>query len=242
MYAKYGLRPGSWLLPPLCASCQTVLDHPGLCHTCWADLQLVEDPACPHCDLPLEHALMPCPECLRMKSERRRLHVRRIKACFRYQTVGRNLVLRLKHGDATNIAPTLARMMGRRLWNDLPAETLIIPVPLHPLRGWQRRYNQAGLLADHLAREKGFAVHHDLLLRWRKTANQGKFGRSQRFRNLQGAFHIRDPKALLPQQSVLLVDDVMTTGATLTACAASLKRAGALAVDALVLARVWRDS
>jgi ComF family protein len=165
----------------------------------------------------------------------------RAQAVFRYDTA-RDLVLRFKHADRTDYAPTFATWM-RRAGADLIAATdVIVPVPLHRWRLLKRRYNQAAVLANALARQCDIETLPNLLTRTRATPSQGAMisARARR-RNVLGAFTVYPAlKPRLKGKRVLLVDDVMTTGATLEACARALKRAGATEIFALTLARVVR--
>jgi ComF family protein len=156
---------------------------------------------------------------------------------FRYDDASRALVLRFKHGDRTGAVPHFARWMARAGAALLAEAEVIVPVPLHPWRLWRRRYNQAAMLALAVAREAEKSCVPDALARIRATPSQGRLGRGQRTRNVRGAFRLRRPEAVEGRR-VLLVDDVLTTGATVEECVRVLKRGGAADVDVLTLARV----
>ena len=146
-----------------------------------------------------------------------------------------------KTADKTYGAPTFAAMMGRAGEELLAEAALIVPVPLHRRRLFMRRYNQSALLAARLARRARATLAVDLLVRRRHTRLQGQLSADARRRNVQGAFEIRRKrKAMLDGKRVLLIDDVLTTGATVDECARVLRRGGATAVDVLTLARVVR--
>ena len=151
------------------------------------------------------------------------------------------MILAFKHADRTEAAPSFARWMRGAAAELLAEAEVIAPVPLHRWRLLHRRYNQAALLARELGRETGAAVIGDLLQRRRNTPSQGRLSAAQRRRNVAGAFSLT-PRHLarVAGRRVLLVDDVMTTGATAAACATVLRRAGARAVDVVTLARVFR--
>lgn len=158
---------------------------------------------------------------------------------FAYDAESRGPVLAFKHADRIDAAPAFVRMLIQAAGDLLADDPLIVPVPLHRSRLLMRRYNQAGVLANALAKQTGLACVPDLLVRRRRTPSQGGLGASARRRNVRGAFAVRDGRdSALRDRRVLLIDDVMTTGATVEACARPLLRAGARAVDVLTLARV----
>ena len=162
---------------------------------------------------------------------------------LRYDDSSRGLILAFKHADRTHAAPAFGRWMARAGAGLLAEGSVVVPVPLHWTRLFRRRYNQAALLALALAREAGLRAAPDLLIRRRATPSQGRLGAVARRRNVAGAFAVRPGRRnLIDGRRVLLVDDVFTTGATADACARALKRAGADAVDVLVLGRVVREA
>jgi ComF family protein len=225
------------LLPPRCLACDAAVDEPGrLCAACFARLSFVTPPVCHVCSLPFATAALDdevvCATCLKDRPA-----FRRARAVFVYRDAGRELVLKLKHADRTDAATHLARWLRRAGAELLASCDVIVPVPLHWRRLWLRTYNQAALLANALGRAAHVPVAPDALVRTRPTPAQGGLDRAQRRRNVLGAFAVRDP-ARVRGQTVLLLDDVMTTTATADACARALLRAGAAAVDVLVLARV----
>ena len=160
-----------------------------------------------------------------------------------YDDKSRRVVLPLKHGDRTDMARACGAWMARA-GADLVAEAdLVAPVPLHWRRLFIRRYNQAGLLARALARDAGATLAPDLLQRARWTGSQAGLKAKERRRNVRQAFDVPPRwQAKLEGRTVLLVDDVLTTGATVEACTRALKQAGAAHVDVLTLARVVRPA
>jgi ComF family protein len=165
----------------------------------------------------------------------------RARAVFVYDAESRSILLDFKHGDRTDFAPALARWMARAGSELLADADLIAPVPLHPRRLWSRRFNQAALLALAIGRQTGVAVRPDLMRRRRNTPSQGRLSPAGRRRNVTGAFALAPGhRTRVMGKRVLLIDDVMTTGATAEACAKLLLRSGAQAVDLLALARVVR--
>ncbi len=159
-----------------------------------------------------------------------------------YRGSGRRLVLGFKHGDRTELARPAARWMARAGRDLLAPGTLIVPVPLHWRRLFRRRYNQSALLARALAAQTKLEACPDILRRTRHTGTQEGRGRDQRFQNLDGAIAVHPRhRERLRDCKVLLIDDVLTSGATLAACADACLAAGAADVDVLALARVVKD-
>ncbi len=158
-----------------------------------------------------------------------------------YDGAGRRLTLALKHGDRVDLAKPMGRWMLRAAGPLARNADLIAPVPLHWTRLLKRRFNQSAELTREVADLAGRPVAPDLLRRTRKTATQDGRSREERHANMIGAFVVRDQwRERIADARVLLVDDVMTTGATLSACAEACRDAGAARVDALVFARVAR--
>src|SRR5262249_5149576 len=163
----------------------------------------------------------------------------RARAAVRYDEIARKLVHGLKYGDRLDLAPTMGAWMARA-GRDLPAgaETLV-PVPLHWRRQWARRFNQSALLAHIIANAGGRMVAHRALKRVKATPQQVGLDKSERAQNVQGAFRVPAAgRAEVAGRRLLLIDDVLTSGATVNACARALLRAGATCVDVLVFARV----
>jgi ComF family protein len=224
-------------------ACRTRLSDPhSLCASCWSAISFIDGPACARCGMPFD--IDPGGDTICGPCHAKPHDFDRAVALFRYDDASKPLILTFKHGDRLDQAPAFARWLersGRRL---LAGTDLIVPVPLHRSRLWKRRYNQAAVLAEGIARL--CARPHDPLVleRKRRTASQGEMPSAKaRRRNVLGAFRVRPAKVeRVKARSILLVDDVFTTGATLDACARALKRAGAAQVDALTLARVVKAS
>ncbi|MFQ5783752.1 MAG: ComF family protein [Alphaproteobacteria bacterium] len=224
------------LLPPRCLGCAASVDVPGrLCPDCWSGVDFIAPPYCARCGFPFdfdegEEAL--CGACAASPPA-----FDRARAVLRYGGVARELVLGFKHGDRTHAAPAFAVWMAQAGGALLAGAAAVAPVPLHRRRLFARRYNQAALLARALARLSGAPFAPDLLARIRPTPSQAGRSRRARHENVRGAFAVRGGRDVAGRH-IVLVDDVMTTGATATACARTLKRAGAGRVDVLTLARV----
>ena len=163
----------------------------------------------------------------------------RARAVLRYDKHSRHLVLGLKHGDRTHVARAFGRWMHRAGSEVLVGADLLVPVPLHWTRLFQRRYNQAALLAQAIRSAGGPEVAADWLVRRRRTPTQGRLGPAARERNVRGAFAIQTGRSFADKR-VVIVYDVMTTGATVEECARVLKRAAAASVGVLTLARALR--
>jgi ComF family protein len=225
------------IYPPRCPACgEGIAVQEGLCAPCWGGLVIPGEPACALCqrsfsiDQPAGSVCAPC-----VASPPRH---EGIAAGTIYNEVSRKLVLAFKHGRRIALAPMLARMTAARL-PDLEGDWLVVPVPLHRWRLWRRGFNQSALLAKEIARLRGQQLLLDALIRKRATPPLGGLGRAARARQLSGAIAVNPSQApLLRGASVVLVDDVMTSGATTGACVSVLKRAGAARVIITCFARV----
>lgn len=224
------------LLPPQCLACRALVDTPGnLCADCFAQFTFITAPYCDRCGLPLETPIIEdvvCGACL--KDPPAYAHAR---AAFVYDAISRPLVLKLKHGDRTDAAAHLARWLQRAGTELIARCDVIVPVPLHRWRLLTRSYNQAALLANRLGKLTRKVVCVDALQRIKRTPSQGGLDRAERRRNVAKAFAVKR-SAAIEGKRILLIDDVLTTGATVNACAAALLKAGAASVEVLVLARV----
>ena len=179
-----------------------------------------------------------CAACLRARPV-----YHRARSALRYDEAARRLILSFKRADRTELAPLLATWLhhaGQALLEDAD---FLVPVPLHRWRLFQRRYNQAGLLAHALGARCNITVLPDKLVRKRATGSQAGLTRVRRRRNVRGAFDIDDRATdIVAGRNLVIIDDVMTTGATVSACAQRLIKAGARRIDVLTVARVVREN
>ena len=225
-----------FVYPPRCPLCgEGTAAGPGLCSACWDTLELPGEPACEQCQAPLESSIIAsnCATCRTSPP-----HHAGIAAATLYNDAARQLVLRFKHGGRIGLAGLMGRLIAARL-GDLPDEAILVPVPLHRTRLWGRGYNQAALLAKSIASHSGAAVMVDGLRRIRPTRNLGGLGRVQRAHVLKGAIEVHHPRAgAIRGREIVLVDDVLTSGATSDACVRALLDAGAKSVRIACFARV----
>ncbi len=245
-----GSAPGPWvgpwarrlgalaldaLFPPHCLTCDAPVSDQGTqCADCFAQLRFASGPLCPICGAPSDQEIAPCAECADNPPM-----FRVARAALLYNGLSKRLVLAFKHADRTELAAPLARHMARAGEALLRDCDLIVPVPLHRWRLLRRRHNQAGLLAAELSAISEKPWESDLLLRQRATAPLGDLGAAARAEALEDAFGLREgAEGRIAGRCVLLVDDVLTSGATANACAAALLVRGARDVCVLAAARV----
>jgi ComF family protein len=224
-------------LPTLCVACREPVHGEGVCATCWAKLSFIAPPFCPRLGIPFVYD--PGPGMLSMEAIADPPAYTRARAAVRYDDVARTLVHALKYQDRTDLAPAMGRWMARAGHELLGEANVLVPVPLHWKRGWSRRYNQSGALARVIEQQTGVKVTSEALRRVRPTQQQIGLSRSERASNVQGAFKVATPRqSEIAGRRVVLIDDVLTSGATVDACARALLRAKAASVDVLVFARV----
>jgi ComF family protein len=224
-------------LPRHCAICREPVEGEGLCPACWSKLSFISRPFCERLGIPFVYD--PGPGILSMEAIADPPAYQRARAAVRFDEISRGLVHGLKYGDRLDLAPMMGRWLtqaGRELLAEADA---LVPVPLHWRRHWARRFNQSAILAAAVAKESGVPIAARALKRIKHTPQQVGLSRSQRAANIQGAFRVpADGKAEVVGRRLILIDDVLTSGATVEGCAKALLRAGARNVDVLVFARV----
>ena len=228
------------LLPPQCLTCDAPVLQPGrFCADCFAITRFVTAPHCARCGTPFATAEQGGPDSLCPDCRADPPAYDRARGALRYDAQARKIVLALKHADRVENAAALAPLMLRAGITFVREADLLVPVPLHRGRLISRRYNQAALLARALARLAGKPARLDALERIRTTRMLGDLGAAERQRELHAAIVVRSTRRdEINGRRILLIDDVLTSGATASSCARALLDAGATAVDVLVAARV----
>lgn len=236
---RTGLRAAiDLVLPPTCLSCRKPVGAAGgLCPSCWSGLGFIERPYCDRLGTPFasddgDATISPAAIADPPAYDRAR-------AAARFGDVARDLVHLLKYGDRLDLAAPLGGWMARAGRELLADADELVPVPLHWSRLWQRRFNRSAMLARAISARANVPVADDVLLRTRATPPQVGLARKERARNVQGAFAVeKSARIRVKGRNLIVVDEVLTSGATADACARVLRRAGAARVDVLVLARV----
>ena len=225
-----------FVYPPRCPLCgEGIAAGPGLCAACWETFEFPGEPACSRCQTPLFGIGTDsiCHACV--------THPPRhsgIVAAVLYNETARQLVLRFKHGGRIGLARLMGQLMAARL-TSAPEDAILVPVPLHRRRLWARGYNQSAVLASSIAHHTGHAVLVDALQRTKPTPKPGGLGRKARARTLRGVIRVRpSATATLKGRDIILVDDVLTSGATTGECAQVFLTAGARSVRIACFARV----
>lgn len=233
----------SMIYPPRCLTCGGVVESDfGLCGPCWRETEFIGGTLCNSCGVPLQGETtgeaLACDSCIAAPPP-----WVQGRSAIKYGGNGRKLVLALKHGDRQEIAKPAAFWMAQAIAHSLPPDTLVAPVPLHWTRMLKRRYNQSALLAKALAKQTEMGWCPDLLTRVKQTQSLDGLGRAERFEMLENTIEVRkNRRAQIIGRSVLVVDDVMTSGATLHACSKALEAAGAGDIRIITLARVAKDT
>lgn len=222
-------------LPPRCAGCGEVVDEIGaFCPICWNKMEWLGNAGCLRCGLPLAGTeIETCGRCL---VDPPRLD--RMRAAVAYDELPRSIALKLKYGRKVALARTMARYIAP-LRSEWSGDAVIVPVPLHRWRLWERGFNQSGLVARELARLWGIPADSNILTRTKRTRSLKGLNHAQRRKAVAGAFKSSERAS---GRTVILVDDVLTSGSTAEACARALQRAGAGRIELICWARVVRPA
>jgi len=226
------------LYPPVCVHCAVpVVMADALCAHCWSLLRPISAPRCPVLGLPFEVSLGPEALCAEAIADPPPFE--RARSAFHYDDICRSVISRLKFGDKPELARICAQTMRANCAELFEGNPALVPVPLHPWRHWQRRFNQSSEMCRELSKLTGLKTELFLVRRRRQTRQQVGLNTSQRARNVEGAFSVHpDAAATLGGRRVLIVDDVITTGATVKALTRALQKAGVKQIDVISFARV----
>lgn len=230
------------VFPPRCPLCgEGLAAQVGLCAACWGELAIPGEPSCASCQRPLADGVVDGSTCAVCLADPPRHDG--IAAGTLYNEASRKLVLAFKHGHRIALAPMLARLVAAKLPGEVGDGWIAVPVPLHRWRLWSRGFNQSALLAREIAALRGCRLLVDGLVRTRRTPPLGGLGKKARARMLSGAIAVNPSRAAaIKGARIVLVDDVLTSGATTDACVRALKRAGAKEVVIACFARVLDEA
>ena len=223
-------------LPPRCAGCGMIVGEVhSFCADCWRQIEFLGDSGCSTCGLPLQATdAVTCAVCL-AKPPR----IARTRAAVAYDELSRGLAIRLKYGRKVAIARTMARYMAPLVASS--CNTVLVPVPLHRTRLWRRGFNQSALVAREISRRLNIAADPFVIRRVKRTPPLKGMSWLQRRKAVAGAFRVPNRSAV-EGRTIILIDDVLTTGSTAEACARVLRRAGAARVELVSWARVVKPS
>lgn len=227
-----------WIVPPTCLMCDAIVDRSGgCCSICWGNIRFVARPYCEVLGSPFSYDMGEgalCAEAIANPPP-----FRRARSAVIYDDPIRRLVSGLKYSDRLDVAPWIAKWMvrsGRQLFEDAP---IVIPIPLYKTRLLTRRFNQSAEIARNICKDKNLEYRPEILKRIRKTKQQVGLSRQERAKNVSGVFRVPPEFAFeLKGRPALIIDDVFTTGATVSSAAKALNRVGVASVDVLTFARV----
>ncbi len=238
LLGRFGRAALGIVYPPQCIACNSATGEPhALCSTCWAGIPFISEPVCARLGTPFAHDFGPGMLSPAAIADPPRFDSARAVAI--HEGGAKEMVARLKYGERLDLARAMARMMVQAGGPLLATTDVLVPVPMHRGRLWQRRYNQAALLANEIGLLAGKPVLLETLRRVKRTPPQVGLARNERRSNLAGALHIKPAdRAAIAGRHCLVIDDVRTTGSTLNACAHILRQAGAARIDVLTFTLV----
>lgn len=218
------------LLPPRCIFCGEYVERVGVCNSCWGGIKWISEPKCKICGQPLEYET--CKYCIAGEN-----FFDRVVSVMVYEGLARHLILKFKDNEATLYAPIFAQWLNRIIQDFSLDVDFLVPVPISLKRRFKRKYNQTELLCIELQKLSSLNYEPRILEKLKETAPQKSLNRKNRLKNLRKTFSVNE-KISVKDKVILLIDDVITTGATANSCAELLKKAGASKVYVATLARV----
>ena len=230
------------ILPPRCIVTGDVVDEMGILSSdAWRKLYFIQAPLCQCCGIPFDFESeenILCLDCLRTPPV-----FDQARSSLIYDEVSKKIILNFKYGDRTDFILTFTNWLSQAGYDLLTKTDMLVPIPLHPLRLWVRRYNQAALLAQALSKSTGIKTYPTLLKRVKKTKQHQGMSKAERYQNIANAFAIdHTHHSLIKDKTITVVDDVLTTGATVSEAARVLKNAGAKTVYVLTIARTLKNN
>ena len=225
------------LFPITCYGCGKYIDNFGLCSDCWKKINWIGEPVCAICGKPFEFQKnSKCMDCARKKPS-----FDKAVSVFEYNEQSKNIVLRFKNADSTFLGKELALMMSRAGRSLIENSDIVVPVPISFPRRFKRRYNQTEILARYIGKSGKKDYEPRVLAKNKNIRPQEGLNHKQRQENVKNAFYVNEKfRSSIDHKKVLLIDDVLTTGATVNECAKVLKNAGAKKVFVLTLARALK--
>ncbi len=240
-FFRFGKLAVDFLYPPSCINCHTpIIKEQSLCAKCWGQLRAINEPFCPILGIPFTVDLGP--NALSAQAISKPPIFDRARSAFIYCDISAAIISRLKYGDRPELAKYCARLMANIINPIFEDNPLLVPVPLHWSRQWARRYNQAGQIAAHLAKIFDLQLEVNLVKRIKRTKRQVGLSSKEREKNVANAFLAASNAAkIAANRRIVIVDDVITTGATLNGVAKALKKVGINKIDAVSFARVVKS-
>lgn len=221
--------------PLICCNCGEYVESKGLCADCWKQIKWISEPKCLNCGIPFEINVQKiCEHCLKKKPA-----FDNAVSVFEYNDFSKNMILKFKYNDATYMSEQFSSWMYRVCELDIKNANFIIPVPIHFVKRLKRKYNQSELLAKEISEKSGIKYEPRILKKIKNTLAQEGLSKVHRQKNIKGTFEV-DKKYvhLLDKKTIVIVDDVLTTGATVNECAKMLKKCGVEKIIVITLARV----